>query len=98
MDEDCTVEGTMAHAQRAAVCAALSATNYNLSETARHLRIGRTTLYRLLQHYAIPLHEAGRRRKGGTRRYSAESDEPQVRLIEGVWYLESARSNPSTHR
>jgi hypothetical protein len=97
MDKDCTVEGTMAHAQRAAVCAALSATNYNLSEAARHLRIGRTTLYRLLQHYAIPIDEVGRR-NGGTRRYPAELHEPQVRLIDGVWYLEGARSNPSTHR
>lgn len=88
MDLDCTVDGTMAHAQRIAILDALSATRHNLSETARQLRIGRTTLYRLMEAYQISLVKADRRQRGPAGVATSGRAEPRVRLVNGVWYLD----------
>lgn len=88
----------MAHAQRVAIMSALHATNHNLSETARHLRIGRTTLYRLLQEYQISIEKTAGRRSAGARGSPGDRHEPRVRLVDGIWYLEGARSGSPTHQ
>lgn len=92
MNRDHSVEGTMAHAQRAAIVAALCATKNNLSEAARHLRIGRTTLYRLLAEYQITLASSARGRSVASRRSTSDARAPRVRLVDGVWYLEGAKA------
>ena len=89
MNEDHTVEGTMAHAQRAAILAALQLTKYNLSEASRQLRIGRTTLYRLIHDYQIVLDAAVRRQSGTVRLSTSARSQSQVRLVDGIWYLEN---------
>lgn len=98
MKRDHTIEGTMAHAQRAAVLSALCATNNNLSQAARHLRIGRTTLYRLLNEYEVSLDKPSGRRTVASRRATSDTHAPRVRLVDGVWYLEGVQSSSSAYR
>lgn len=52
---DWQVAGTMAHAEREAILKALQATNGDASAAARHLRIGRSTIYRSIKIYEIDL-------------------------------------------
>lgn len=92
MIRDHSIEGTMAHAQRIAILAALQATNNNLSEAARYLRIGRTTLYRLLEEYQIALATSAGRRNAVSRRSIPDTHAPRVRLVDDIWYLEGAEA------
>jgi transposase len=85
---DHQVEGTMANAQRAAIQSALRLSSYNLSAAAERLRIGRTTLYRLIDQYDIEFDEEARRSGASRRKLSAENSQPRVTLIDGNWYLE----------
>lgn len=48
------IEGTLAHAQRAAVIAALDHCNYGITKAASRLGISRATLYRYLDLLDIP--------------------------------------------
>ncbi|TCP34734.1 helix-turn-helix domain-containing protein [Sphingomonas sp. BK235] len=85
---DWQIGGTMAAAQRDAIVAALLATDNNLTHAAQRLRIGRTTLYRLIKTYDIMLSErAPRRRSPAATTAAAGSGGSRVILVEGVWYL-----------
>ena len=87
--KECQIEGTMAFAQRTAVEAALRDNRCNLSHAARQLRVGRTTLYRLIKRFEIevnmPRTTLPRSRSDATNKASTS-----VRLVDGVWYLTSA--------
>jgi hypothetical protein len=80
--KECQIEGTMAFAQRSAVEAALRDNRCNLSHAARQLRVGRTTLYRLIKRFEIEVDEMPRAPapRGGRAPSS-------VRLVDGIWYL-----------
>ncbi|MBW6526360.1 helix-turn-helix domain-containing protein [Sphingomonas sp. RHCKR7] len=83
--KECQVEGTMAFAQRSAVEAALRDNHCNLSHAARQLRVGRTTLYRLIKRFEIEVDVMPRQPAArAARRATAPTS---VRLIDGVWYL-----------
>jgi hypothetical protein len=96
MNKDYTAEGTMAYAQRIAILSALQSTNHNLSQTARHLRIGRTTLYRLIEDYQIKVDATARRQDCPGRRLASARARSRVRLIDGIWYLEHEPPNTSS--
>jgi transcriptional regulator of acetoin/glycerol metabolism len=62
----------MARARREAIIAALERCDYNLTEAARVLRIGRATIYRLVDAYQIgvpgpPMLRGGRARQTTSR-------------------------------
>jgi hypothetical protein len=90
---DWQISGTMAAAQRDAILAALLATDNNLTHAAQRLRIGRTTLYRLIKSYDILLTErVPRRRPVGvstprTIDGRADGAPSRVILVDGAWYL-----------
>ena len=89
---DWQISGTMAAAQRDAILAALLATDNNLTHAAQRLRIGRTTLYRLIKSYDIIMTERPPRRRvaaTGAPRAVNEHDgaAPRVILVDGAWYL-----------
>lgn len=88
MSIDHQIEGTMAHAQRAAIQSALRLSGYNLSAAADRLRIGRTTLYRL-----ILVDEEARRSGAPRRRRSVAKSQPRVTLVDGNWYLVEQRDS-----
>jgi hypothetical protein len=77
----------MAHAQRQAIQSALQQSGYNLSKAAILLRIGRTTLYRLIEQYDIEVDEDARRANAATRRRTVSAAPARVTLIDGNWYL-----------
>lgn len=52
-EPDWKVPGTLAYAERAALSAALEATNFSIKNAAARLRIGRSTIYRLMQRFEI---------------------------------------------
>jgi hypothetical protein len=97
------VEGTMAKAERDAIIAALHASQYHLTAAAARLRIGRSTLYRLIANYQIPMdaaadEQATRRprsgRPGGKVRTPAPTppatpgvEGPRIVHVNGAWYL-----------
>lgn len=87
----------MAHAQRAAIQSALRLSGYNLSAAADRLRIGRTTLYRLIEQYQIKFDPEARRSGAARRSRSAETSRPQVTLVDGNWYLVEQR-DPAARR
>lgn len=74
------VEGTMAYAQREAIQTALDQNAYNLTRTALQLRIGRTTLYRLMDAYDVRATPAEPLDKPG-------GVQARVTLMNGNWYL-----------
>ena len=84
---ECEVEGTLAFAQRAAVVAALCENGCNLTHAARQLRVGRTTLYRLIKRFDVDVTVAAEVNVGPTRRRSATGKQTSVRLVDGIWYL-----------
>lgn len=84
----------MAHAQRAAIESALRLSSYNLSAAADRLRIGRTTLYRLIDQYDIKFDEEARQSGAPRRRRSAGTSQPRVTLVDGNWYLEQRETEP----
>ncbi|MEG3166311.1 helix-turn-helix domain-containing protein [Sphingomonas sp. PB2P19] len=55
------IEGTMAHAQRRAIVEALEACDGSAGKAAARLKIGRSTVYRLIDIYAVPVKGAGAR-------------------------------------
>lgn len=87
----------MAHAQRAAIQSALRLSGYNLSAAAECLRIGRTTLYRLIEQYDVKFDEEARRSGALRRRHSAGKLQPRVTLVDGNWYLVEQR-DPTAQR
>lgn len=87
MSKDHSIEGTMAHAQYKAIQSSLRDNGYNLTMSARQLRIGRTTLYRLLHLYDVKLDEEARRAGGTRRRRGRNGPESRISLIDGNWYL-----------
>lgn len=97
MSIDHQIEGTMAHAQRAAIQSALRLSGYNLSAAADRLRIGRTTLYRLIDQYEIKFDEEARRSGAPRRRRSVGKPQPRVTLVDGNWYLVEQR-DPAARR
>lgn len=86
---DCHVEGTMAYAQREAIERTLLNCSYNLTRSAEQLRIGRTTLYRLVNHYCIKIDNAARIKSSKVKRINPSSVTTNVVLIGGNWYLVS---------
>ena len=52
-EPDWKIAGTIAHAQRTALLAALEACNYNTTKAAKLLRVGRSTTYRMLATYEV---------------------------------------------
>ncbi|MGK6322178.1 helix-turn-helix domain-containing protein [Sphingomonas sp. DT-51] len=97
---DWQISGTMAAAQRDAILAALLATDNNLTHAAQRLRIGRTTLYRLIKSYDIIMTERVPRRRvaaGGPRGIDGHKDgaASRVILVDGAWYLVPAVAQAS---
>ncbi|WP_260158672.1 helix-turn-helix domain-containing protein [Sphingomonas sp. BK345] len=88
--KECQIEGTMAFAQRSAVEAALRDNRCNLSHAARQLRVGRTTLYRLIKRFEIEVEIMPRTQLPRLR--AATQAPTSVRLVDGVWYLVRADS------
>lgn len=89
---DWQISGTMAAAQRDAILAALLATDNNLTHAAQRLRIGRTTLYRLIKSYDIIMTERVPRRRvaaaGAPRAVDGhDGAASRVILVDGAWYL-----------
>lgn len=77
-------EGTMAHAQRTALVAALAHCGGDVVAAARRLRIGRSTVYRLAERYHVTL------RGGLTRRRtpaSGKAGKPSVALVNGDYLM-----------
>ena len=67
---DWQVEGTMEHAQREALDKALKEARFAVSHAAAKLRIGRSTVYRLMKRYDIAApekHEDSASERGTTR-------------------------------
>ena len=93
------IDGTMASAQRAAIIAALNASSFRISEAARILAIGRSTLYRLLRVYEIPVpephvvtdaHQPSAKlvaRPNGRSKLAEEVEGFKVTLKDGSYYL-----------
>lgn len=82
------VSGTMACAQRSAILAALLSSSYNLTHAAQRLRIGRTTLYRLMKTYEIPFSIRRSRTCEEQEDHAAAARETsRVILVNGDWYL-----------
>lgn len=52
---DWMIEGTLASAERAAIIAALAYCNYSRTLTAKRLRCGRATLYRMVAEFQIEM-------------------------------------------
>ena len=88
--KECQIEGTMAFAQRSAVEAALLDNRCNLSHAARQLRVGRTTLYRLIKRFDIEVVIPPRAAPRRPRSHAAREAPTSVRLVDGVWYLVGA--------
>ncbi|MBY9063652.1 helix-turn-helix domain-containing protein [Sphingomonas yunnanensis] len=84
--KECQIEGTMAFAQRSAVEAALRDNRCNMSHAARQLRVGRTTLYRLIKRFEIEVAVMPRQLAIAGPAAASTS----VRLVDGVWYLVNA--------
>ena len=89
---DWQISGTMAAAQRDAILAALLATDTNLTHAAQRLRIGRTTLYRLIKSYDILLTERVPRRRvtaaGAPRAVDGRAGAAsRVIQVDGAWSL-----------
>lgn len=84
---DCHVEGTMAYAQREAIERTLIICGYNFTRSAEQLRIGRTTLYRLVSQYKIRLDHVARAASPRAKRAEMRSEPANVVLIDGNWYL-----------
>lgn len=82
------VQGTLAYAQRIAIEEALRGCGYNLSQAAKRLQIGRTTLYKLMEKYESDGAEPGRglHSRGPE---TATNDAREVYYIDGIWYLRS---------
>jgi transposase len=59
---DWEVEGTLAKAQRDAIVKALVDCNYKISAAAAKLRIGRSTIYRLIEAFEIEIPAKGKRK------------------------------------
>jgi len=80
------VQGTLAYAQRIAIEEALQACGYNISQAAKRLQIGRTTLYKLMEKYRIGGVEPGERLHFRSPE-AAINDGCEVYLLDGSWYL-----------
>lgn len=80
------VQGTLACAQRIAIEEALRECGYNLSQAAKRLHIGRTTLYKLMEKYRIGGLEPGER-LNSRKPKTAINDGREVYYIDGSWYL-----------
>lgn len=88
--KECQIEGTMAFAQRSAVEAALRDNRCNMSHAARQLRVGRTTLYRLIKRFEIEVLVPPRASLPRSEPGSSGAAPTSVRLVDGVWYLVGA--------
>jgi hypothetical protein len=88
--KECQIEGTMAFAQRSAVEAALRDNRCNMSHAARQLRVGRTTLYRLIKRFEIEVLVPPRASLPRSDAGSTGAAPTSVRLVDGVWYLVGA--------
>ena len=53
------IEGTMLHAERQALVAALESTGYNIKKAAERLQISRSTTYKLIQAYEVQVQRDG---------------------------------------
>jgi len=74
----------MAFAQRSAIEAALRRSAGNLTLTAGQLRIGRTTLYRLMKAYDIhPVRSDDHERRA----VNGAPETPRVIFVNDSWYL-----------
>jgi transposase len=100
------IEGTMASAQRAAIVAALHASSFRVSEAARILGVGRTTIYRLIRVYEIPIPQAvvddvrsspELVARSDARSTRAKAEELKVTLKDGAYYLSKTPADPD-HR
>lgn len=80
------VEGTLAYAQRVAIEEALQQCGYNISQAAKRLQIGRTTLYNLIEKYRIGGVEPGERLHS-KRLKSISNYSRQVYYLDGGWYF-----------
>lgn len=92
------VEGTLAFAQRAAVIVALRDNGCNLTHAARQLRIGRTTLYRLIKRFELDVTFAPETRARPSRRRRPEAQQTSVRLVDGIWYLVKEGANDQSRQ
>jgi transposase len=88
---DWNVPGTLAKAQRDAIITALADCYYSHSAAAQRLRIGRSTIYRLIDRYQIHVPEDRRRRQlftaSSARETKGKQTWPKVILEDGVYLL-----------
>jgi transposase len=91
LNPDWNVPGTLAKAQRDAIINALKDCYYSHSAAAQRLRIGRSTIYRLIERYQIHVPEERRRRPlfaaATTRTVKGKDVWPKVILEDGVYLL-----------
>jgi hypothetical protein len=80
------VRGTLAYAQRVAIEEALQECGYKISQAAKRLQIGRTTLYNLMLKYRIGGVEPGER-LDSIRPDTIINDGREVYYLDGSWYL-----------
>lgn len=87
--DKCNVKGTLAYAQRVAIEEALQECGYNISQAAKRLQIGRTTLYNLMQKYRIGGVAPGDRLHSSKLK-PIINDGREVYHLDGNWYLRAA--------
>lgn len=80
------VQGTLAYAQRIAIEEALQECGYNISQAAKRLQIGRTTLYKLIEKYRIGGVEPAERLHAN-RPEATINDGREIYFSDGSWYL-----------
>ena len=83
---DWAIEGTMDRAQRGALLQALIENEYRIGAAAAQLRIGRSTTYRLIQRFAIPLPASLDRGRLRSKRRARSAGNDHV-IFDGVNYL-----------
>ena len=90
---DWQIEGTMAKAEYDALIRALEACDYKVLRTADMLRIGRSTVYRLLAEFDISLSSVKRAKQHQTiskRKINGDHDGysgSRIVVVDGRWYL-----------
>lgn len=91
------VQGTLAYAQRVAIEEALKECGYNMSQAAKLLQIGRTTLYRFMEKYRIGGVEPGERLHA-SRSETAINDGREIYYLDGSWYLRTPVATSTEER
>ena len=83
-----SIEGTMDRAQRDALLRALVENEYRIGAAAAQLRIGRSTIYRLIERFSIPMPASADRCQLRSNARAKVNSGDSVRVVfDGVNYL-----------